>query len=215
MKSILTASLLALAAVGPAACMRSAEPNAEVLTAAMHAYLARRGDLCLAKNVWPIDVTQHEIDIGARNALQMPVLERLELVASSVADVDVDDEGTPHRMKVRRYALTDTGRKYYLKRYSGPVSGQGRAAANADFCAARLSLDHIVSWELRKIAEGKQQAVVTYTYRVDAAPWSEDAQVQKVFPMVAAVLRGAGSAQLQEAFTLTETGWVAVDLQGS
>ncbi len=36
--------------------------------------------------------------------------------------------------------------------------------------------------------------------------------LQKVFPVVAQVIRGAGSAQLQETFKKTETGWVAVDL---
>jgi hypothetical protein len=51
-----------------------------------------------------------------------------------------------------------------------------------------------------------------YTYQVKAAPWTGDEELQKVFPVVAQVIRGAGSAQLQETFRKTETGWVAVDL---
>lgn len=187
------------------ACARDAGPDAKVFGAAMNAYLAQRGDLCLAKPSWPIDLTQHEIDTGARNALQLPVLERLGLAASTVAQVDVDDEGTPHHMQVRRYQLTQAGRKSYIRR-----------GAKGDFCAARLSLDRIVGWRLRAGADGRQRhAVVTYTYHADAAPWTRDAQAQKVFPMVAHVVNGAGAVQLQQAFTLTDKGWVANDLLGS
>ena len=94
------------------------------------------------------------------------------------------------------------------------MRGKGDGARNGDFCAAHLSLDRIVGWELR--GSGPQrQAVVTYTYQVDAAPWTKDAEVQKVFPVVAGVIRGAGTAQLQETFAHGDAGWVAVDLQGS
>ncbi|MDB5881376.1 MAG: hypothetical protein JWP43_1254 [Ramlibacter sp.] len=187
------------------ACARNAEPDAKVFGTAMTTYLAQRGDLCLAKPSWPIDLTQHEIDTGARNALQLPVLERLGLAASTVAEVDVNDEGTLHHMKVRRYELTDAGRKSYVVR-----------GAKGDFCAARLSLDRVVGWQLRADADGKRRhALVTYTYHADAAPWTHDPQAQQVFPMVARVVNGAGTAQLQEAFTFTDQGWVADDLLGS
>ncbi|MEP7102598.1 MAG: hypothetical protein ABI781_18945 [Burkholderiales bacterium] len=211
MKHSLSIALAAVALTGLAglgACTRHVEPDAQVLGTAMQTYLAQRGDLCLAKTNWPIDLTQHEIDSGARNALQLPVLERLGLVDSSVAEIDVDDEGTLHHMKVRRYALTDAGRKFYL------VRGGKQGAAAGDFCAAHLSLDRVVGWELRG-SGAQRQAVVSYTYRVDVAPWTRDAEVQKVFPVVAGVIRGAGSAQLQQTFAFSDAGWVAVDLQGS
>ena len=206
MKSTLcgaVAALIGLAGIG--GCTH--DSNATALDAALHTYLAARGDLCLAKSTWPIDLTQHEIDSGARNALQLPVLERLGLASSTVAEVDLDDEGTPHHVKVRRYALTDAGRTFYIARSSGDGARRG------DFCAARLSLDRIVGWELHGSGAG-QQAVVTYTYRVDAAPWTKDAEVQKVFPMVAGVIRGVGTAQLQETFVRRDAGWIAVDLLG-
>lgn len=105
----LIASALVLNALS--GCARSAAPSSDQFAAALKDYLAQRGDLCLAKTDWPIDLTQHEIDTGARNALQLPVLERLGLASSTVAEVDVkDDQEMPHRMKVRRYALTEAGR---------------------------------------------------------------------------------------------------------
>jgi hypothetical protein len=204
MKNVPSLFAATLALAGLAACTHRDEPDATTLGAAMNTYLAKRGDLCLAKSAWPIDVTQAEVDHGGRNALQMPVLERLGLVASTVAEIDVDDEGAKHHMKVRRYALTDSGRKFYV----------AREAKGSDFCAAHLSLDKIVGWNVQKDGD-KRQAIVTYTYHVDAAPWTKDAEVQKVFPMVAGVLRGDGTAHLQETFALGDAGWVAVDLQGS
>ncbi|MES2534023.1 MAG: hypothetical protein V4636_23460 [Pseudomonadota bacterium] len=216
MRSISSIALCALA-VGLGACSGTPAdaPSDAVFTTAVQNYLARHGDLCLAKNHWPIDVTQHEIDVGGRNARQMPVLERLGLVDSSVAEVDVDDEGTLHHMKVRRFALTDAGRKYYVVR---DVSGDAsrNAVGQGDFCAAHLSLDRVVGWKLNPAAEGRpQRAVVSYTYKIDPAPWTSDAEAQRVFPVVAGVVRGAGTAQLQESFRQTKDGWVPVELEGS
>jgi hypothetical protein len=53
---------------------------------------------------------------------------------------------------------------------------------------------------------------VSYTYTVDAPTWTADAGFQRVFPAVARVLRGAGTAQLVEGFTLTPDGWAANEL---
>ncbi len=203
-----------LVAVALTGCIRQPEVSREAFSQAMNAYLAQRGDLCLAKSAWPIDVTQHEVDVGARNALQMPVLERLGLVSSSVATIDVDDEGTPHRMDVRRYALTDAGRRHVVTRRAADAAST--APARSDFCAARLSLDKVVDWKLNGDANrAPRTATVTYTYRVEAAPWTRDPGIRQVFPVVAGVIRGAGSAQLQETFAATDEGWGAVDLRGS
>ncbi|HEY4956346.1 MAG TPA: hypothetical protein VII31_00905 [Caldimonas sp.] len=203
---------IALVIAAAAGCAPHDRVDAAAFSEPMKTYLAARGQLCLAKSVWPIDVTQHEIDVGGRNALQMPVLERLGLVSSTVAEVDVDDEGTLHHMEVRRFALTEAGRSSYIARVPSAAT---RRAAKADFCAARLMLDRVVGMELKPPQNGEpERAVVTYTYRVDAAPWTSDAEAQRVFPMVAGVIRGAGKAELQEAFVRTDAGWIAVDLEG-
>lgn len=205
-------STVALCALGLGACSSADAPSDAVFGTAVRSYLAQHGDLCLGKNQWPIDVTQHEIDVGGRNARQMPVLERLGLVNSSVAEVDVDDEGTLHHMKVRRFALTETGRKYYVTR----ASADGKAAGQGDFCAGHLSLDRVVAWKLDPPGDSKaQRAVVSYTYTIDPAPWTADAEVQRVFPVVAGVVHGAGTAQLEESFRRTKDGWVPAELEGT
>ncbi|VTU40264.1 hypothetical protein [Variovorax sp. PBL-E5] len=208
MPPILRAVLTLAGALGLAACSKPTDASAENFTAAMNTYLAQRGDLCLGKSQWPIDVTEREIESGARNAVQMPVLEKLGLVAASVAEIDLkDDDGISHHMKVRRYALTDAGHKFY--RVRDTVQADGRKAPQGNFCAARLSLDKVLRWNA---APGAHQMVVTYTYKAEPASWMQDADAQKVFPVVANVVRGAGSAELTETFRLTDAGWVAADL---
>ena len=193
---------LAFALTTLAACDGRSEANRDSFTAAVNGYLNKRGDLCLGKYDWPIEVSAQEIQAGGRNAVQLPVLEKLGVVQSIA--VSSDDHAQPAAALVaRRYELTETGKKYYLKR-------EGAREHPADFCAAKLSLDKVVSWEVHE--NGAQStAVVTYTYRVDAAPWAQDADAQRVFPAVARVLSGAGKAQLREAFTLTRDGWAARD----
>lgn len=204
-------SALSLAALS--ACGSKTELNNQNISAGMNAYLAKRGDLCLAKNVWPIDLTQQDVDTGARNAIQMPILEKLGLVTSSVATVTATDEGRSAEIKVRRYQLSEEGKKYYLNKEMRSVKSDGDIKLQkGDFCAAKLSLDKVVGWEPVASADGSKVVAVSYTYKIDAAPWTKDADIQKVFPMVDRIVRGAGTMQLKESFKLGGDGWVAVDL---
>ena len=196
---------LALTLTGLAACSGRSEANRDSFTAAVNGYLDKRGDLCLGKYDWPIEVSAQEIQAGGRNAVQLPVLERLGIVRSTAVSADDHPQPGAAPLMVRRYELTETGKKYYLTREGGAAH-----AHPTDFCAAKLSLDRIVGWEVHKNG-AQSEAVVTYTYLVDAAPWAQDADAQRVFPAVARVLSGAGKAQLREAFTLTGDGWAAKD----
>lgn len=193
--AVSAAALALLAGCGP----QQPEANLQNLTVAMNAYLAKKGDLCLGKTQWPIDVPQREVGTRARNAVQMPVLEHAGLVSASAAKVeDARDGEQPTEIAVTRYVLTEEGKKYVHTRETQP-----------DFCAARLTLDKLVGWEARKDKDGKDASavVVTYTYKVDAAPWTGDADVRKAFPMVDRVVRGAGTMQLKQNFKRTEGGW--------
>jgi hypothetical protein len=198
MPAAAVATLGAVAAVLLAGCSHGPQADLQTFTAAMNTYLAQRGDLCLGKEHWPIDVTQREIRAHGRNAVQMPVLEHVGLVRSTEASVQASEDQP--ESAVTRYVLTDEGQKYFLPR-------QGAH----DFCAARLALDKVVSWELPKGAKEGEEAVVSYTYKVDAASWTGDADVRRVFPMVDRVVRGAGTMQLKQAFRRTEAGWVPKD----
>lgn len=216
MKKFITTSIILAAIATLGGCSSDKELNQANVSKAMQNYLAQRGDLCLAKSQWPIDVTASETGTGSRNGVQMPVLEQLGLVSSADAVAErKDDEGNVSKVPVRRYQLTDEGKKYYLARapHKHEVDDHYAAVAN-DFCAAKLSLDHVVGWEPVKHpgATTTDEAVVTYTYQVAPAPWARDASVGRVFPMLDTVLKGAGVMQLKEAFVLTSAGWEAKDL---
>lgn len=205
--------MLALALLAGCAPNKTALNQAN-LTRAMNDYLARRGDLCLAKNSWPVVVTEAESHAGSRNALQMPVLERLGLVEGEDALVEqAGEDAAVTKLHARRYQLTAEGRKYYLARPAHKLpTGDRFADAGHDFCAARLSLDRVVGWEPSAVPGARNETVVSYTYKVEPAPWAADRALRAVFPMVDQVIRGAGSMQLKETMVLGAAGWEAKDL---
>ncbi len=208
-KSLLaTLLLLALSACHPKPKLDLEAANRETFTSGMLAYLAARGDLCLGKE-FPLDVTAREAQSGARNAVQMPVLEHLGLVSSSAAMGQITTEDGPVAVPVTRYQLTASGRQYYLER--SPAKKDG---ARSDLCVAKLSLDKVVSWQVEPQSQGRS-AVVNYTYHVRAAPWTQNPEVKAVFPAVERVLAGDGHTPLQEGFTLTDKGWLPIDLTPS
>ena len=202
-----TAALFSLAACHP----DTRELNRANVTKAINAYLGTRGDLCLAKSSWPIDVAADEGQGGSRNGLQMPALEKLGLVAGSdVRITRTAEDGSTSTVAARRYQLTESGKQYYLPRAAHKrASGNRFAEADHDFCAARLSLDRVVGWET---PGGTSDAVVTYTYKIAPAPWTSDAGVRQVFPMVERIIRGAGALELKETLVRTDSGWEAKDL---
>jgi hypothetical protein len=203
------ASLLLLSA-----CSHNKETLARTnVTKAMEVYFEKRGDLCLAKSDWPIDVTVEEGRSGSRNALQMPALERLGLVEGSSALVERSaEDGSKSSAKVTRYRLTAIGKQYYLPRAPHKYPSANRyATVDHDLCAAKLSLDKIVGWE-SPVANGPREAVVTYTYKIVPAPWTSDAGVRQVFPVVDNLVRGAGVLELKETLVLSDAGWEAKDL---
>ena len=201
--------LLATFALCAGACHPKPEtdPNAatrENFARGTVAYLAARGELCLGKE-FPLDVTERELASGARNAVQMPVLEHVGLVTSAHTMGQVTTESGPVAVPVTRFSLTDTGRQFY-RVHAGAAVGEKQ---HGDLCVAKLSLGKVVSFDM---AEDKRSAVVSYTYHVEAAPWTRVPEVKAVFPAVDRVLVGAESALLKEGFTLTNEGWVANEL---
>jgi len=192
-------------------CANSTEPNQKILASALEKYLAQNGDFCLGKFDWPIDVSEAEFGMKTRDALQMPVLEKLGLVVSSQAEAmrKVGDAELP--VPVKRYALTEAGKAYYIAKESSSVSAGRKVTHSHDFCAGKLSLSKLVGWEKPVEQGGIQETTVTYTYKIAAAKWSHDPEIQQVFPMLARVVNGEGTMQLKQQFRLTGASWLAVN----
>jgi hypothetical protein len=208
---------LALITIGAAAalagCDHSTEANHENFIAGVNAYLAERGHLCLAKYQWPIDVTPADAVSGTRNAVQMPVLQKLGLVSDSDVVVEFKTDEKSETLPVKRFALTAEGAKYFLKKEIRTVGADGKTIVHAgDFCVATLTLDKVIGWDAPHDSNGRKESTVTYTYRIDPAPWLADPEARAAFPVAANVVAGAGTQQLREVFVLSPKGWVASSL---
>lgn len=204
-------SFTLLCLISLSACTPKA--NQENFTKGMNDYLAKRGDLCLAKNNWPIDVSAEDVAIGTRNALQMPVLQKLGLVSATTLIVENKIDKKVVKNPLIRYQLTEQGKKYYLMRESSSTAADdSKIEHQGDLCVAKLSLDKVVKWEPASNVGANKQMVVSYTYSIVPAPWLQNADAKRVFPMVDRVVQGAHVAQLQETFVLMPDGWVAKEL---
>jgi hypothetical protein len=209
-----TLALLAAVASGcranTDAAVAAAPPEATAadFTRGMQAWVERRGDLCVGRPSWPVDVPE-----GARlgpDPVQLPVLEHLGVVTSTVLPERRDGVATPFNL--RRYRLTAEGRKHYIDRATRlAVSPEDPgAAAHADLCVLRLTLGQVTKWEVQ--LGPTPTATVSYTYGVDAPAWVRDPSFKRAFPAIARLVAGAGTAELVEGFTRGPAGWTANEL---
>src|SRR5271156_6147077 len=78
----------------------------ESFRAGLEEYLHRRGDLCVDRPSWPIDVTDAERAQGSRDARQLPVLARLGVVEGRQVSRRSKDDPRAAPVAVTRYQLT-------------------------------------------------------------------------------------------------------------
>jgi hypothetical protein len=205
---------LILAGVSLGGCGKKTDPSRDNFERGMRTYLEHRGELCIGKSSWPIEVTASDVKMRTRDAVQMPVFEKMGLVKSTDLIVDTpSDDGPPHAVEVKRYELTEAGRSNWREHELG-VNPAGQTISAGDFCVARFSLGKVVRWDVTKptAATDPAHAIVSYTYVVDSPAWTKDPEVQRVLPAVARFVNGSGGAELEQPFTLTPDGWVADQL---
>ena len=205
----LAALLAALAAIALSACSKP-DPDAPMRNAfetGLRSFLADGHDqLCLGMYDWPIDLTEAEAGAHSRHAVQLPVFEKLGLATSTIVPAPKSAENPDGAVK--RYALTDEGRKYFKPHSYKTRDG---AAHQNDFCVARISVARVESWQVDSHDAQHPAALVSYSYHIEPAPWMDNADAQRVLPMVAKVIKGAeGGLQMHQGFAKSPQGWVAV-----
>ncbi len=209
MRKITTIALLSALTANAWAGGPAADPDPKTLQRELVKYLAKQGQLCLGKSEWPIDVSQQDFQENSRDAVQLPVLEKLGLVTSTAAETQrlgLDDNAV-HTVAVKRYELTKAGRKSYVDKDNiARGSGAAHEQHHKDICAAKLTLDKVVRWEPAGVGQG----TVFYTYHVTAVPWVKSADALKVFPMIDKIIKGEGTLQLSQRMFLSKEGWIAV-----
>jgi len=204
---------LAHAATLPVAASDPSLANRANLGQALQAFLAQRGDICLAKYDWPIDVSARDDAARTSNALQMPVLEHQGLVTGRDGYVDYrdDETGQVERVPTRRYELTALGRKFFKQRDSAGHGPDGHVVVHhGDLCAGRLELAAITRIAEPQVAPGQPRtASVSYRYRFTAAPWAATATTRAVFPMIDLLIRKQDSLEMTHRLHFDGQRWVA------
>ncbi|HEY4080006.1 MAG TPA: hypothetical protein VGM81_04855 [Burkholderiaceae bacterium] len=187
----------------------NADPTRKALTTALKTFLAQRGDICLAKYDWPIDVSARDVVAKTRDAVQMPAMEQLGLVKASEGYVVYKTDDRPEEeVPTRRYELTERGRSFYKTRetVSHPHTGQN-LAHHGDLCAGHLGLDSIVHVD---VAEGSMpRANVSYLYSFAPEAWVKNEQIRQVFPMLDTLIKGQGKQAMTQRFHFDGKAWVA------
>jgi hypothetical protein len=208
-RSILVAVLFGVCAAD--AWADTATPVEKPLQLALQKYLATQGHLCLGKFDWPIDVPATAFAMGTRDAVQLPVLQKLQLVTSTDATVQRVSADRKETVLVKRFGLTRTGRKFYVLKEAITRGPDGKEIEHhKDLCAAKLSLDRIVRWDEPTASDGQRQGTLYYTYRVTAADWARSPEALQVFPLIGKIIQGRGKLVLEQRMKLGKEGWTAV-----
>jgi hypothetical protein len=208
---------IVVSAVVLAGCGSKQDANEKNFGAAISQYLDKKGELCLGTNKWPVDVT--EMDLRLQNTIptgtagQMEALTAVGLVSGVDAEVDqvgmFDNKPTGHKFKVKRYTLTDAGKRFYREKEVNQIGlGGAKKVMQGNLCYGKKSLDKVVKWEGPMKFGDYQEANVKYLYKInDLADWTKKPEFQTAFPYIAQIIDGAGKKEQQGAVKLTNIGW--------
>jgi hypothetical protein len=188
-------------------CSSEKKPNAANFTKAIDQYLAKYGQVCaLVDQTFPVNVTLPEQKQQTGIGPQTAALEQAGLVRGSNTTAVVHGlmdalSGPTPPQPVRRYELTDEGRKYFRQTLVG--FGQ-----TGEFCYGQKAVDSIVKWREPAAMGPYTQSEVTYTYRIaNLAAWAQQPGMQRAFPDIRSTLQD-GSKEVQIAgLVLTNKGW--------
>ncbi|HVB55482.1 MAG TPA: hypothetical protein VNE63_03490 [Candidatus Acidoferrales bacterium] len=189
-----------------AGCNDSKKPDAANFTKTINQYLARHGQACtFFAQTFPIDIPASALMDQYGTAPQMAALELAGLVHGSNTTAVIHGMmgalGPSAPRPVRRYELTDEGRKYFQVKPG--VFGQ-----NSAFCYGQETVDSIVKWTEPATMGPYTQSEVTYTYKIaDLAPWAKRADVQQAFGDIRTTVSGISKANEMAGLQLANKGW--------
>ena len=201
MRSILKVSVALLFLAG---CKSTTVPNAANFTRALNHYFAQHGEVCTAiGRQFPMDVPVRESDgMGS----QMAVLEQAGLVHATDTTAVVHGILDPLRgptapQPVKRYELTDEGKKYFK-------TIPGTFGKTTGFCYGQKRVDSIEKWTKPETIGGSSQTEVTYIYKIANLPaWATRSDVQQAFPDIEAMEHGQSTVAQIAGLELTNREW--------
>ncbi len=188
-------------------CNSAKKPNAANFTNAINQYLTKHGQECTYfAQALPIDVPASELKDQSGTPTQMAALEKAGLVRGSDTTAVIHGMmgalGASAPRPVRRYDLTDTGRKYFQVK-------PGTLGQSSAFCYGQEEVDSIVKWDEPTTQDGTSVTEVTYTYKFQQlADWAKQPDVDQAFSAIKSTVEQAGTNQVVEVH-LTSNGWEA------
>ncbi|MFT4047501.1 MAG: hypothetical protein QM661_12505 [Solimonas sp.] len=204
---VLTLAGFAIAA-GLAACDDTRASSEHNFRMVVSRQLAEHGQLCIGRHQWPADL-RDDTGPGVRDRIQLPALEQAGLARSSPTRITVKNrDGSMGEVDGRRYVLTELGERYYVERPL--IATRNPDARRPDVCYAQLSLDRVVRWDPPHLENGAPTTAVWFTYRIDAADWTQKPEIRKAFPMIAKIVDGAGKLKVHQRVQLQADGWHAI-----
>lgn len=188
-------------------CNSGKKPNAANFTNAINQHLAKHGQECTYfAQAFPIDVPVSELKDQSGTVPQMAALERAGLVHGSDTTAVIHGMmgalGPSAPRPVRRYDLTNEGKKYFQAK-------PGTFGQSSAFCYGQEQVDSIVKWDEPTTQDGTSVTEVTYTYKFQQlADWAKQPDVDQIFPSIKSTVEQAGTNQVVEVH-LTSNGWEA------
>ena len=187
-------------------CSNEKKPNAANFSKAINQFLAKHGQQCtFFAQTFPVEVLTSELKDQSGTPAQMAALEQAGLVRGSdtkaVLRGMMGALGPSAPRLVRRYDLTDLGRKYFQVK-------PGAFGQSGAFCYGHEAVDSIVNWTKPESMGSGPQTEVTYTYKIpDLAPWAKQADVQQAFGDIRTTVNGISRAHESASLQLTNKGW--------
>lgn len=187
-------------------CDNPRKPSKANFKQAVNAYFVKNGRVCIpiVQN-FPIDVAESNRDDQYGTAPELAALEKAGLVYSFRTTVAIKGmldalRGPSKPQAVRRYGLSDQGKKYFV-RYP-TLLGQAQG-----FCYGQKQVNSIVKWDEPMTQGGYSATSVTYTYKVDGlAAWVQLPDMERAFPIIKTTIDQEKSGQVA-ALHLTNKGW--------
>ncbi|MBT9333021.1 hypothetical protein [Paracidobacterium acidisoli] len=190
-----------------AACNSAKKPSDTNFTTAINEYLTKHGEACtVIGRQFPIDLPRSEQNEQYGIGPKLAALEQAGLVQATETTAVVHGMLDPLRgsgpaQPVKRYELTESGRKYF---HQIP----GTFGQTDGFCYGRKSVDAIVKWTEPAKVGVSSQSEVTYTYKlVDSAPWAQSPEVQQAFADIRTTVNGVSRTTEVAGLQLTSKGW--------
>lgn len=189
---------LAIGVTALTGCGNKTDANEKNFGAAISQFYEKNGGLCLFGTImgpvqWPVYIKTYSMNSGK----EMAALESVGLVLASDAEIEDDSLLIRRKVKVKRYALTDSGKKFYRQK-------------DGNICYGKLALDKIVKWDVPTQAAPVTSISSTYKIR-DQAEWSKNAAILAAFPIVKRRIDGVGQQEETRILKLTNVGWEVID----